>query len=51
VVLQLALWVVPRRYGRRLRLAVDVSLLVDAAWATAVAHAWGGPYATMAGLS
>jgi diguanylate cyclase (GGDEF)-like protein len=50
VALQLALWVVPRRYGRRLRLSVDVSLIVDAAWATALAHAWGGPYATMAGL-
>ncbi|HTI35378.1 MAG TPA: GGDEF domain-containing protein [Miltoncostaea sp.] len=50
VALQLALWLLPRRYGRRLRLAVDVSLIVDAAWATALAHAWGGPYATMTGL-
>jgi diguanylate cyclase (GGDEF)-like protein len=50
IAVHLALWVLPRRFPRRLRLAVDVSLIVDAAWATAVAHAWGGPYAAMTGL-
>ena len=50
VALQLALWVLPRRYPRRLRLMVDLSLIGDAAWATALAHAWGGPYAAMTGL-
>jgi diguanylate cyclase (GGDEF)-like protein len=48
--LQTLLWLVPRRFPRRLRLMVDLSLIVDAAWATALAHAWGGPYAAMAGL-
>jgi diguanylate cyclase (GGDEF)-like protein len=38
----LLLWALPLRSPRRLRLAVDVSLVVDAAWATAVATAAGG---------
>jgi diguanylate cyclase (GGDEF)-like protein len=50
VALQLGLWLLPRRYPRRLRLMVDLSLIGDAAWATALAHAWGGPYASMTGL-
>jgi diguanylate cyclase (GGDEF)-like protein len=50
IALQAALWLVPRRFPRRLRLMVDLSLIVDAAWATALAHAWGGPYAGMSGL-
>jgi diguanylate cyclase (GGDEF)-like protein len=29
---------------------VDLSLIGDAVWATALAHAWGGPYAAMSGL-
>jgi diguanylate cyclase (GGDEF)-like protein len=40
--LQLALWVAPRRRPRRLRLAVDVSLVVDAAWAGACVGVTGG---------
>lgn len=49
VVLHAALWIVPRRWPRRLRLAVDLSLIVDAAWAAALAHAAGGPYGPLAG--
>ena len=48
--LQAALWVAPRGLPRRLRLAVDAGLIVDAAWATALAHAWGGPYGGMTGM-
>ena len=45
-----ALWLLPRRWPRRLRLAVDLGLIVDAAWATALADAAGGPGSPMAGL-
>lgn len=48
-VLHAALWLVPRRWPRRLRLAVDVSLVVDAAWATAIAYAAGGSGGALAG--
>jgi diguanylate cyclase (GGDEF)-like protein len=44
------LWLAPRRWPRRLRLAVDLGLVVDAAWATALAHAAGGPYSPLAAL-
>jgi diguanylate cyclase (GGDEF)-like protein len=45
-----ALWLLPRRWPRRLRLAVDLSLIVDAAWATALADAAGGPGSPLVGL-
>lgn len=48
--LQCGLWYLPRRFPRRLRLAVDAGLIVDAAWATALVHAWGGPYGAMTGV-
>jgi diguanylate cyclase (GGDEF)-like protein len=38
------------RWPRRLRLAVDLSLVVDAAWATAVAAASGGSLSPLVGL-
>ena len=41
-VLHLGLWLIPNRWPRWLRLAVDFSLPVDVAWATAVALATGG---------
>ncbi len=49
-VLQLLLWGLPVRWPRRLRLAVDLSLVVDAAWATAVAAASGGSRSPLVGL-
>jgi len=41
-VLQAALWVIPTRWPRWLRLAVDLSLPVDVAWAASVALETGG---------
>ncbi|MGD9694467.1 MAG: diguanylate cyclase [Thermoleophilia bacterium] len=41
--LQAVLWLFPRRYPMRLRLAVDLSLAGDAAWAGAMVAAAGGP--------
>ena len=46
---QVVLWLVPRGYPRRLRLAVDLGLIADAVWAAALAHAWGGPFGPLAG--
>ncbi|MDX6645710.1 MAG: hypothetical protein QOK40_1437 [Miltoncostaeaceae bacterium] len=40
--LHLALWLIPSRWPRWLRLAVDLSLPVDVAWAASVALATGG---------
>jgi diguanylate cyclase (GGDEF)-like protein len=47
---QALLWWAPRRWPRRLRLAVDLSLVGDALWATAVAGAAGGPRSPAVGL-
>ncbi len=48
--LQVALWRVPLRWPRRLRLAVDLSLVVDAAWATALVAVAGGSRGPVAAL-
>lgn len=48
--LHVALWMVPERWPRRLRLAVDLSLVVDAAWATGLAGAAGGSRSAVTGL-
>ena len=44
------LWAVPVRWPRRLRLAVDVGLVVDVAWAGAVAWSAGGSRSPLVGL-
>lgn len=41
-VVHLGLWLAPLRWPRRLRLAVDLGLVVDAAWACAAALTSGG---------
>lgn len=50
VALQALLWMIPARWPRRLRLAVDLSLVVDAAWASAAAAAAGGSRSPLLGL-
>lgn len=40
--LQLALWLLPVRHPRRLRLCVDLGIVVDVGWAAAVTAATGG---------
>lgn len=49
-ILHLALWSVPVRWPRRLRLSVDLSLVVDASWATVAAAASGGSHSPLVGL-
>lgn len=46
----LAVLLVPLRWPRRLRLAVDVSLIVDAAWIAGVALSSGGSRSPLLGL-
>ena len=48
--LHLALWSLPVRWPRRLRLAVNLSLVVDASWATIMAAASGGSRSPLVGL-
>ena len=50
MVLHGLLWSVPVRWPRRLRLAVNLGLVVDAAWVTAVAAAAGGSRSPLVGL-
>lgn len=44
------LWLLPARWPRRLRVAVDVGLVVDAVWVTALAGAAGGSRSPVVGL-
>ncbi len=48
--IHLALLLAPLRRASRLRLAVDLSLIVDATWVTLAAHATGGVTSPLAGL-
>ncbi len=48
--LHLVLWRAPQRWPRRLRLAVDLGLVVDAAWAAALVAVAGGSRGPVAGL-
>ncbi|WP_217921047.1 GGDEF domain-containing protein [Miltoncostaea oceani] len=50
VLLHALLWFVPARWPRRLRVAVDVGLVVDALWVTALAAAAGGSRSPVVGL-
>lgn len=47
---QVTLWVLPRRWPRRLRLCVDAGIVVDVAWAATVVDAAGGVEGPAVGL-